>query len=403
MILVINSGSSSLKAALFDDLSFERLLDIRIDNIDNISTMLRVNGELSGVAIDNHEQALSLAFKTLTQYGYHLADIIAVGHRVVHGGEDLIKPTFITDQVEQLIQSLSYLAPLHNPICLKGIQAARIKLQYCPHIAVFDTAFHATLPARAKHYALPDTLNSDYQLQRFGFHGISHESVSQATAKALNRDIKQLRIISCHLGSGCSVAAIKSGRSVDTSMGMTPLEGLVMGSRCGDLDPGIIIQLLRTHEYSAAELDTLLNQKSGLLGMTGSSDMQEIEQRAAGGDQLCRRAIHVFTYRARKYIGAYAAAMSGVDAIVFTGGIGENSALIRHRIARRFDFLGAALDANSNRNATVNTTSPVATISTTNSRVKLLVAATDEEAAIATTVSHYLNNLGSNKQDHVFP
>lgn len=392
MILVINSGSSSLKVALFNDLSFERVLDIRVNNIDNANTVLCVDTDLSNVAVDTHDQALGLVFETLVKRNYRLIDITAVGHRVVHGGEALVKPTVITDQVEQLIESLNHLAPLHNPACLAAIRAARTKLQYCPHIAVFDTAFHATLPSRAKHYALPEKLSSRQQLRRFGFHGISHDYVSQAAAKALHTDIKQLRIISCHLGSGCSVTAIESGRSVDTSMGMTPLEGLVMASRSGDLDPGIILQLLRDQVYSVAELDTLLNQQSGLLGMTGSNDMREIEQRAADGDEPCRRAIQLFTHRARKYVGAYAAAMGGVDAIVFTGGIGENSALIRHRIAQRFDFLGATLDEDSNRDATVTATSPVVDISTTTSRVKLLVVATDEEAAIAATTSTTLNN-----------
>ncbi len=388
--LVINSGSSSMKVALFNGQSYERLLDVRISDIGESNAMLHVGKDSSIVPVESHIQALELIFDTLSSCGHTLSEITAVGHRVVHGGDELVEPTVITGAVEQTIESMNKLAPLHNPACLAGIRAARKLLQFCPHVAVFDTGFHSTLPTRAKLYALSDEVTSAHQLRRFGFHGISHNYVSLATASALKTPIKQLRIISCHLGNGCSVAAVEGGRSVETSMGMTPLEGLVMGTRSGDLDPGIVIQLMRDPVRSADELDVLLNQKSGLLGMTGTNDMREIEQRAADGDESCRRAIQVFTHRVRKYVGAYAAAMGGVDAIVFTGGIGENSALIRHRIAQRFDFLGANLNEDRNRDAKVSAKSSIIDISTSTSRVKFFVVATDEEAAIATSINKTL-------------
>lgn len=386
-VLVINSGSSSIKVALFNDQSLLRLLDARVNDIGAKHPTLCVGKDSSAAAAENHNQALTLIFDTLAQCGYSLGDITAVGHRVLHGGEALVEPTVITADVERDIELMNALAPLHNPACLAGIRAARELLSHCQHVAVFDTGFHSTLPTCAKLYALPEEVTSTYHLRRFGFHGISHDYVSRATATALKRSIKQLRIISCHLGNGCSVTAVEAGRSVETSMGMTPLEGLVMGTRSGDLDPGIVIQLLRDRVKSADELDTLLNRQSGLLGMTGTNDMREIEQRASDGDESCLRAIDIFTHRARKYVGAYAAVMGGVDAIVFTGGIGEHSVLIRYRIAQRFEFLGASLDETRNRDAVVSATSPIVDIASSSSRVKIFVVATDEEAAIASAVN----------------
>ncbi|GAC22279.1 acetate/propionate family kinase [Paraglaciecola arctica] len=389
-ILVINSGSSSIKAALFNDQSLVRLLDARVNDIGGSNPQLCVGKESSDASAETHAQALTLIFAALSHCGYNLFDITAVGHRVLHGGEALVEPTIVSTEVEQVIESMNKLAPLHNPACLAGIRAARKVLEHCPHIAVFDTGFHSTLPAHVKHYALPNEVTSTYHLRRFGFHGISHDYVSRATASALNKSIKQLRIISCHLGNGCSVTAIEGGRSVETSMGMTPLEGLVMGTRSGDLDPGIVIQLLRDCVDTADELDTLLNRKSGLFGMTGTNDMREIEVRAANGDENCLLAIQVFTHSARKYVGAYAAVMGGVDVIVFTGGIGEHSVLIRHRIAQQFNYLGASLDEDRNRDARVTAASPVIDIATSTSKVRIVVVATDEEAAIANSVNRLL-------------
>ena len=389
-ILVINSGSSSIKVALFEEQSFERLLDVRVEGIAESHAELRIADRVTAIRSENHVEAMHAIFDTLASSGHNVSSITAVGHRVLHGGEKLVEPTCITDEVENVIESMNELAPLHNPACLAGIRAARKLLNNCPHVAIFDTAFHSTLPTRARLYALSDEVTSAYQLRRFGFHGISHEYVSRAAADALGTNLRELRIISCHLGNGCSVTAVERGRSVETSMGMTPLEGLVMGSRSGDLDPGVVVQLMRKHVKSVDELDDLLNRQSGLLGMTGTNDMREIEQRAADGDEACRRAIHVFTHRARKYIGAYAAVMGGVDVILFTGGIGENSAFARHRIAQRFGFLGATLDEDRNHAAQLTAEQPVIDISAATSRVKLLVVATNEEVAIAKAVTETL-------------
>lgn len=388
--LVINSGSSSVKTALFATPSFDRLLDLRVNGIGEAQGELHIGENVETVKVPNHTDALQLILQTLIASGQSIDAIAATGHRVLHGGETLVEATLINDDVERVIDSMSALAPLHNPACLAGIKAARAVLQHCPHVAVFDTAFHATLLTPAKMYALSDEVTATYGLRRFGFHGISHEYVTHAAANALATRLQDLRIISCHLGNGCSVTAVENGRSVETSMGMTPLEGLVMGTRSGDVDPGIVIQLFRDHAKSPDALDVLLNRHSGLLGMTGTNDMRKIEQRAADGDEACRRAIDIFIHRARKYVGAYAAVMGGVDAIVFTGGIGENSVLIRHGIAQRLDFLGATLDDDRNRNAIVSEAQRVVDVSSPASRVKLLVIATDEEVAIAHNIETVL-------------
>lgn len=389
-VLVINSGSSSVKAAVFEDGT--RQLDVRVSGIGAVSAELRIDGKVTVFQCPDHANGFEAIFAALTSTNHATADrgwagITAVGHRVVHGGEQFVTPTLITNEVERVIESMSALAPLHNPACLYGIRAARKALPNCPHVAVFDTAFHATLPARAKLYALPENLSSAYPLRRFGFHGISHEYVSRLAAAAMGADVLNLRLISCHLGNGCSVTAVENGRSVETSMGMTPLEGLVMGSRAGDLDPGIVLQLMREKGRSIDELETILNRESGLLGMTGTNNMSEIEARAANGDESCRNAIHVFTHRVRKYIGAYAATMGGMDAVIFTGGIGENSAFVRHRIAQRLNFLGASLDEDRNRDSELTPAQPAIDISGVTSRVKLMVIKTDEEAAIAGQVT----------------
>jgi acetate kinase len=280
------------------------------------------------------------------------------------------------------IAQLSALAPLHNPPALAALELARQRLSV-PHLAVFDTSFHSTLPPRAREYALPRELAGKHGVRRFGFHGINHEHVMHAVARFLGRAPQDLRIVSCHLGNGASVTAIEYGRSVETSMGMTPLEGLVMGTRAGDVDPGVLLHLLRSPGFDAARLDEVLNLESGLQGLAGSHDMRDIEERAAAGDETCRRALAIYSHRVRKYIGAYAAIMGGVDAIAFTGGIGENSALVRNRVLQRLDFLGARLDDDRNADARPDAARPVTPISDESSRVALLVVRADEEAAMA--------------------
>ena len=383
-ILVVNCGSSSIKSAIIHHRTGKRLASFRIDRIGEPEPQIRVNhGDWELAEASNHEEALKIGFDRMMAALPDDVVVTAVGHRVVHGGDAFDRPVVINDEVEAAILEMTELAPLHNPANLSGIRAARALLPDVTHVAVFDTAFHTTLPRRAREYAIPMKLAEEKGIKRFGFHGISHAFVSQLAADYMEEDLRDVRVITCHLGNGCSLAAVEYGRSVETSMGMTPLEGLVMGTRAGDIDAGVVIDLMRDG-MSADEIDHLLNRESGLVGLSGvSNDMRDIEERAAEGDEACRRAIQVFAHRVRKYIGAYAAVMGGVDAIVFTAGIGENSAAVRHRIAQRLEFLGARFNEDLNRAVDVNHENPVAEISTRNSRTRLLVAATDEQLQIA--------------------
>lgn len=281
------------------------------------------------------------------------------------------------------IEQLNALAPLHNPPAIAAIRQALAVLPDIPHVAVFDTAFHATLPDHAREYALPADVRRRFGIRRFGFHGINHSHVASSVASFLGVELQALRIISCHLGNGASVTAIEAGRSVETSMGMTPLEGLVMGTRAGDIDPGVLLQLQRCGEFDATQLDELLNQRSGLKGLTGVNDMREIEKRAGAGDEDCLRAIAVYVHRVRKYIGAYAVAMNGVDAIAFTAGVGENSSLIRQRCLERLDVIGAVLDPSLNNNVRLSDAQPIVAIGADASRIQLLAVRADEEVAMA--------------------
>jgi acetate kinase len=365
-ILSINCGSSSLKCALIDSAAGTTLFDARVERLQaagHADAMAQVLDKLAReVAADKQPEA--------------------VAHRVVHGGAEFAAPVQVTDDVLARMESLNALAPLHNPPALAALKLARTRLAV-PHIAVFDTSFHSTLPPRAREYALPRELAGQHGVRRFGFHGINHEHVMHAAARFLGRPPQDLRIVSCHLGNGASVTAIEYGRSVETSMGMTPLEGLVMGTRAGDVDPGVLLHLLRSPGFDAARLDEVLNRESGLQGLAGSHDMRDIEDRAAAGDETCRRALAIYSHRVRKYIGAYAAIMGGVDAIAFTGGIGENSALVRNRVLQRLEFLGARLDDDRNADARPDASRPVIPISDEGSRVALLVVRADEEAAMA--------------------
>jgi acetate kinase len=379
-VLVINCGSSSLKVDVLDPDSGARSLTAKAERLGTPQATVCI-GDAAAVSVPGADHAVVLAQILPSIEG----DIVAVGHRVVHGGERFNKPVRIDDAVEATIAELVPLAPLHNPANLAGIRAARAALPDAVHVAVFDTAFHQTLPSRAKTYALPLDLQKKHGIRRFGFHGPSHQWVARLAGAHMDADLQDLRVITCHLGNGASVTAVEYGRSVETSMGMTPLEGLVMGTRAGDVDAGVVLELMRREGLDVEGMDALLNKHSGLAGLSGvGNDLRDIEARASEGDEACRLAIHVFCHRLRKYIGAYAAVMGGVDAIVFTAGIGENSALIRHRVAQRLDFLGARLDEDLNRDAQVDDDAPVAEISSRNSRVRLLVARTDEAHAIAT-------------------
>ena len=366
-ILIINCGSSSVKLALVDTSTGERIATQHLERVSDCA------------------EALNVSLPEFMK-GHQLG---AVAHRVVHGGEHFVHPTRLSGETVAALEALSHLAPLHLPSNLIGIRVAQELVPKLPHVAVFDTAFHATLPRRAQTYAIPTDLAKELGLRRYGFHGSSHEYVARLAADTMEEPVRALRIITCHLGNGCSVAAVEYGRSVETSMGMTPLEGLVMGSRSGDLDPGALLTLVR--DKGIDETDRILNRASGLAGLSGvGNDLRDIEAKAAMGDDACRLAINVSSHRLRKYIGAYAAVMGGVDAIVFTGGIGENSALMRHRAAQRLEFLGARFDEDLNRDARVTEAEPVAAISTPHSRCRLLVVKTDEARAIAATVAYSL-------------
>ena len=389
-ILVINCGSSSLKAAIVRHETQTTIVSARVERIGEAEPRLQIDGDgAEPASAADHEAALRAVLPRMLDRLPEDATVGAVGHRVVHGGENFIYPTTITDEVEATIEDLIDLAPLHNPANLAGIRAARKLVPDVEHIAVFDTAFHATLPRRSKTYALPLELAERHGVRRYGFHGISHHFVAQRAAAFMDADLRDLRLITCHLGNGCSVCAVEYGRSVETSMGMTPLEGLVMGTRAGDIDAGILVELMRAENWDVDQLDDVLNRESGLAGISGvGNDMRDIEERASNGDERCRLAIQVFAHRLRKYIGAYAAVMGGVDAIVFTAGIGENSEVVRHRVAQRLDFLGAVIDEDINRDVALGDDDTVAEISTRNSRTRLLVVKTDEQLAIASETAH---------------
>ena len=367
-ILVINAGSSSLKAAVVEAATGERIRELNADRLL----------DRGGHRATLHPFMLELQEKVSD------LELAGIGHRVVHGGEHFDATTRITDEVERKIESLSDLAPLHNPVNLAGIRLARELWPELPHFAVFDTAFHHSLPKRAQTYALPKALAREHGIRRYGFHGMSHKYVAGRAAAFLKDDYRNLRIISCHLGNGCSVTAIEFGRSIENSMGMTPLEGLVMGTRSGDIDPGIPAYLHRKTGMDTEAIDTLLNRESGLKGLSGAgNDMRAILERSTEGDPDCQLAVQVYAHRLRKYIGAYAAVMGGVDAIVFTGGIGENSSIIRHRAAQRLDYLGAVIDEDKNHTLELSDTEDTIDFSRSHSRVKLLAVRTDEQLAIA--------------------
>jgi len=324
-VLVLNAGSSSLKFDLWENA--EKLLVQ--DAIERVQSM---------------PAALEEAFGKLGDAPVH-----AVGHRVVHGGERFREPAVIDAEVERGIDELSALAPLHNPHNLEGIRAAREKLPSVKHVAVFDTAFHGTLPPRAYVYGLPYEYLAEKKVRRYGFHGISHRYVSLRFAEIRGKTAAEFRLITCHLGNGCSVCAVDRGRSVDTSMGFTPLEGLLMGTRSGDVDAGAILHLIATEKRDARDVLRMLNEKSGIKGLSGvSNDMRDVLAAAHGGNERAELAVEAFCYRVKKYIGSYLAAMGGADALVFTGGIGENSAEIRGRICERLDAVGIAIDAGAN-------------------------------------------------------
>jgi len=382
-ILVINCGSSSIKADVIDSVAQTTIVSFSAERIP-ASPVLQLNK--NNIAYNGEPTIDAILTVGLQAIKDALEDkyINGIGHRVVHGGSEYSQPVLIDDKVEQTIHDLIALAPLHNPINLIGIQKAKEIFADVPNVAVFDTAFHQTLPNRAKHYAIDKNIAAKYNIKRYGFHGTSHKYIVEKVGKFLKQDVKNLKIISCHLGSGASICAIEYGRSVEISMGLTPMEGLMMGTRSGDIDPGIITFLQENENWTAKQVEDFLNKKSGLAGLSGlSNDMRDLIQKAEEGNEDARIAIQVFTHRITKYIGAYAAVMNGVDVLVFTAGIGENSAEIRNRICTGMDFLGIKLDEHKNESVKLSKDADVINISDENARVKVLAIKTDEQLAIA--------------------
>lgn len=391
LILVVNAGSSSLKYQLIDTSNEEVIAKGIAERIGASGDGSSLTHETSGkdkvkldANIPDHRVAMRLVFDALTNAETgaikDVSEIHAIGHRVLHGGAAFTNSVLVNDEVIETIKRVSHLGPLHNPANLMGIQAAMQLMPDAPQVAVFDTAFHQTMPPTSYIYALPYEFYENQDIRRYGFHGTSHQFVSARARKFLDaRGLGSGKIITAHLGNGVSFTAVKDGQSFDTSMGLTPAEGLVMGTRCGDIDPAILPFLQKDLGCSADEIDNIINRKSGLLGISGvSNDMRDIENSAKSGNERSRLALDIFCYRGRKYLGAYAAAMGGLDAVVFTGGIGEHSPAVRSAACDGLEFLGLKLDETKNADCHGE-----CDISTEDSRARILVIPTNEELAIA--------------------
>ena len=388
-ILVLNSGSSSLKFQLFSKDDLQVLASGLIESIGEVQGMIALDyRNTSGEhhiekkqVINSHREAIGMMAAIFKEEAIlpDVQELAGVGHRVVHGGEAFHEPTLVNKEVLEGIRHLNPLAPLHNPANITGIEVVLEKMPQVPQVAVFDTAFHQTIPDYAYLYALPHALYKEQKVRRYGFHGTSHKYVSQKAALYLQRPIEELKIITLHLGNGASAAAIDNGVCVDTSMGLTPLEGLVMGTRSGDLDPAILFYLARETGMDMDALDILLNKESGLKGICGNNDMRSIEMMARSGDAQALLAFHIFCYRIKKYIGAYMAVLGGVDCLVFTGGIGENSASVRAACLTGLTRIGLTLDPVRNEEKLAD----VMEIQVKQSPSAILVIATDEELEIA--------------------
>ena len=368
LILVVNAGSSSLKYQVRDTSLPEAEQMLTSGLVENI-----------GTDVPNHEVAFDIMSEKLEPV---LAgrELQAIGHRVVQGAEKFTHPTLLTEEVVQQIDDLSPLAPLHNPAHVQGMRAAMHKWPSLPQVAIFDTAFHSTMPEEAWRYAIPYDLADKYSIRRYGFHGTSHKYVAHKAAEYLEEPIERLKLITCHLGNGSSIAAVDQGKVVDTSMGMTPLAGLMMGTRCGDLDPSVVNYLKYTLNITGHELDEILNKKSGLLGISGvSSDKRDVEEAALHGNKRAQLASDMLNYQIKKIVGSYIAAMGGVDAIVFTGGIGEHDEIARAKVCHHMDWLGIRIDTDKNEHPVGD----VCDITAWGAKVRTLVIATDEELMIA--------------------
>ncbi|WP_077796677.1 acetate kinase [Streptomyces sp. JHA26] len=398
-VLVLNSGSSSVKYQLLDMHDGSRLAVGLVERIGERTSRLKHTRVADGDTreqngpIADHEAALKAVAGELARDGLGLdsPELAAIGHRVVHGGVFFTEPTLIDDSVLTEIERLVPVAPLHNPANLTGIRTARAFRPDLPQVAVFDTAFHTTIPESAARYAIDPKIADRHRIRRYGFHGTSHAYVSRETARLLGRAPSEVNVIVLHLGNGASVSAVEGGRCVDTSMGMTPLEGLVMGTRSGDLDPAVIFHLERVGGMSTDEIDTLLNKRSGLFGLCGDNDMREIRRRIDAGDEEARLAFDIYIHRLKKYIGAYYAVLGRVDAVAFTAGVGENAAPVREAAVAGLEGLGLVVDADLNaaRGDGARLISPAY------ARVAVAVVPTDEEMEIATQTYALVNGSGN--------
>jgi acetate kinase len=402
-VLVLNSGSSSVKYQFIETSTREVLAKGQVERIgmdDAVLTHIRADGDTVKISAEilDHNIAIEYVIAVLLSKNHGVikdkSEIDAVGHRVVHGGEVFSDSVLITDEVIEKIRENIELAPLHNPHNLRGIMACKRLLPDTPQVAVFDTAFHQKMPEYAFIYGLPYELYKKYKIRRYGFHGTSHRYVSHRASEILGVPIEKLKIITAHLGNGCSMSAVKFGVSIDTTMGFTPLEGLLMGTRSGDIDPAIVLYVMSKEGLSMSEANALLNKHSGLLGISGvSSDMREIIQEMKNGNPRAKLAFDVFCYRIKKYIGAYASAMGGVDAIIFTAGIGENSPDVRKKVCEGLEFLGIKIDDEKN-----NSPEKEKIITTEDSKVKVLVIPTNEELVIALDTAEIVSRMAKVSQ-----
>ena len=386
-ILVINAGSSSLKYQLIDMENESVLAKGLCDRIGLDGKFVHnANGEKLELdhPMPNHAEAIKVVLSHLTDAKWgvikDVSEIAAVGHRTVHGAETFVEATVMDDEKVNVLDGLAEFAPLHNPPAVTGIRACmEVMGKDVPQVTVYDTAFHYGMPKTAAIYPIPYEYYEKYGIRRYGFHGTSHGFVSEECAKLLGKDIKDLKIITCHLGNGSSITAVDGGKCVDTSMGFTPLAGFMMGTRCGDIDPAVAMFIMNKEGLTPDEMNNIMNKKSGALGVSGvSSDFRDLDAGAEAGNDRCRLALDMFTYQVTKFIGSYAAAMGGVDAIVFTAGIGENNAAMREDIIKNFAFLGAAIDPEKNKKR-----GEACIVSTEDSKVKVCVIPTNEELAIA--------------------
>lgn len=388
-ILILNCGSSSVKYKLIDldGVNQNVMAEGGVEKLGLPDSFLKFkfNGEKVTIttSMPNHEVAVRVILDNLTSEKYgcikDFGEIDAVGHRIVHGGEKFNTSVIITDEVIAKVKECYDLAPLHNPANITGIEAISAIMPDVPQVGVFDTAFHQTMPAYAYMYALPYEAYEKYGIRRYGFHGTSHRYVARRACDFLGLDYEAQRIITCHIGNGGSITAVKDGKSVDTSMGLTPVEGLMMGTRCGDVDPAALLYIQQKEGFSTADMQKLINKKSGVLGVSGvSSDMRDIENAVAAGHKRAQLALDMYEYRITKYIGAYTAALGGVDVIVFTGGVGENQTGTREKICRQLEFLGIDFDAEKNK-----TRGEEIELTRQGSKVRVVVIPTDEEYMIA--------------------